>query len=718
MSFKDLNISIRYRTDMHNFPRDFLVPVLSKTVTYKRGVGYFSTSSLVHLTEGLCELAANGGKVQLVCSPNLSQEDIRAIELGYKTREEAFCEKLIDSITEPIDYFEEERLNLAATLIANGNMDIKIAFIEDENGFNLYHEKLAIFIDAEGNRIGYAGSLNESDGGFQTNFESFYTFCSWKDQSQQEGVALAEGDFDTMWNDRTEKLRIVPFPQIVVEKLMEYKKDKVDYSIDERQFGYKQYLKQQQKFRIPDDVKLHEYQEEAVKNWFSQDFKGIFNMSTGSGKTYTALACMVKLAMKLNEKLAVFIVCPYIHLVSQWEEDVILWGTNPIIAHSKSPDKGWEEHLRRAYLRFKKDEKPFICITTKDTFFDDKIQQYITRFNEEQNVLLIADEAHNLGSERSAKILPFNVRYRIALSATIKRHMDKTGTKKLYDYFGEECIEYGLEQAIKDGNLVHYDYFPIPVYLTAEELEKYERLTKKLRKYLIEKNGKVQISEAGKSVIYERTRVLAGAINKVNLLMELMEPYKEDNNMLVYCGATSVEDEDTGQQERQIDLITNKLQKDFGMSVERFTAEEDLKTRQNIKKYFSQGMYQVITAIKCLDEGVNIPGIKAAFIMSSSRNPKEFIQRRGRLLRKSPGKKKAVIYDFITLPRDLDNVRYEDFEKDKTIIIGEMARIEEFGRLADNPEVSDLLMNQIMTAYETFLEIEDEMERMEEYYGE
>ena len=178
------------------------------------------------------------------------------------------------------------------------------------------------------------------------------------------------------------------------------------------------------------------------------------------------------------------------------------------------------------------------------------------------------------------------------------------------------------------------------------------------------------------------------------------------------------EDDKTGKVYRQVDYVTKKLQVDYQMSVKRFTAEEDLKDRENIKKYFSEGQYQVITAIKCLDEGVNIPGIKTAFIMSSSRNPKEFVQRRGRLLRKSKNKKKAVIYDFITLPREPDNIRQNDIEEDKTIIVGEVARMQEFGRLSDNPEDTDYLINQIMEAYEYYFDAEEEMQRMEEYYGE
>lgn len=720
MSFQELDIQIRYRTEIHNFPRDFLIPVLTQTKVYKRGTGYFSTESLIQLSIGLFEMAKNGGKIKLVCSPNLDKKDIEAIDFGYKKREEVITQALLRNITEPITNFEEERLNLIATLIANESLDLKIAFLEDGDGFRLYHEKIAIFEDEDGNKISYAGSANESRNGLDGNFESLYTFCSWKDQSQVEAVEMAEEDFDKMWNDNTHKLHVISFPQLVIHKLMQYKKPRgVDWSIDEEEYGYKSYLKSQRKFKIPEKVTLHTYQKNAIAEWKSKNFQGIFDMCTGSGKTYTALYGIVEMAQKYEDEIAVFIVCPYIHLVSQWEEDVKEWCSVPIIiAHSKSMNSNWKLDLMKAYKRFRKDGSPFVCITTNDTFAGEELQKYVTRFNEQQNVLIIVDEAHNFGSEQMMKVMPWNIQNRIALSATIKRHMDKRGTKKLYDFFGEKCIEYPLERAIDEGNLVHYEYYPILVALSEYELQKYRQLSQRLKQFIIVKNGKLKISEAGKPIIYARTRLLAGAENKISLLMKQIEPYKNDNNILVYCGAASVEDEETGNLVRQIDLVTQKLQSEYHMSVKRFTAEENLKERENIKTFFSQGMYQVVTAIKCLDEGVNIPGIKTAFIMSSSRNPKEFVQRRGRLLRKSQNKKKAVIYDFITLPRDLDNVWPSDIDEDKTIIVGEVARMLEFGKLSDNAEIVDDLVNKIMTEYDYFFDAEEEMKKMEEYYGE
>lgn len=703
-----------YRSDENDFPRDFLIPVLGESVLYRRSVGFFSTTALVNLTVGLYRLADNGGHVEVVCSPRLSEEDIEAISAGYRTREEVINNSLLVNLSEPVSYFEEERLNLVATMIASGLMDIHIAFMETDTGINVYHEKMAIFVDNEGNRICYNGSLNESETAFFDNFESIDIFRSWEEPLRTDRI---NENFERLVGNNTNKLTVIPFPEAALEKLLSYKRDTLDRGVDDSQFDANRYLRKKSDFNIPSEVALRDYQKEAVKNWIDQGYQGIFSMCTGSGKSYTALACMVELAHTVKDQLAAFIVCPYIHLVSQWEEDVVNWGIKPIIAHSKSPDKDWKKKLKDAYIFFRKKGKPFICITTNDTFCSEEIQQYIERFNEDQHVFLAIDEAHNFGSARRLKLLPENIRYRAALSATIKRHMDKKGTQALFDYFKSECITYDLEQAIKDGTLVRYKYYPIPVYLERDELEKYEEYTKKLKKFIVEENGKLKISEEGKLIVFARSRILAAARQKIPLLKEKIIPYRDKKNILVYCGAATMEAEESADEIRQIDLVTEMLQNELGISTHRFTAEENLIDRENIKKYFTMGLYQVITAIRCLDEGVNIPGIETAFILSSSQNPKEFIQRRGRLLRRSPGKEYAVIYDFVTLPRKLEDVTYGDFDKDRTILLGELSRIHEFGRLADNQVDAMGMENRIMEAYDTYIDIDEAVAELEEYYG-
>ena len=246
------------------------------------------------------------------------------------------------------------------------------------------------------------------------------------------------------------------------------------------------------------------------------------------------------------------------------------------------------------------------------------MQQIVTRLKEEQNVLPIIDEAHNFGAKRLAACLPQNIKNRIALSATIERYRDKKGTQLLFEYFGEKCIEYDVEQAIKDGALTRYRYYPVPVYLEPDELYEYHLLTEKLKKFVIEENGKLKISKEGELLLFKRSRILAGARNKTDLLISLMQKYKCEGHILVYCGATSVEDEEAGEIERQIDGVTTKIRQELCMTAQRFTAEEDLRERQKIKSLFNDGLIQVVTAIKCLDEGVNIPSIRTAFIMAST----------------------------------------------------------------------------------------------------
>ncbi len=321
MSFRDLSIELRYRSNEHNIPKDFLCPVLEQTVMYKRAAGYFSTTALVSLSRGLYSMAShNDCHIQLICSPKLSEEDIFAIQHGYDLRE-AINKSLLLEMEKTVRIYEEERLNLIATLIAEGKLDIKLAYMEDDTGINVYHEKIAVFVDRDGNRIAYSGSMNESENGMEENFESFFTFCSWKDGAQQ--TRLAEQDFDQMWKDNTSKIRVIPFPEAVVNKLLAYKKDKLEPNMDSLQYAYEEKKEKihPSVFNVPSFVSLREYQTQAVLEWKKQGYHGIFSMCTGSGKTFTGLAAMCMLGKIKKDALAVFIICPYIHLVSQWEEE-------------------------------------------------------------------------------------------------------------------------------------------------------------------------------------------------------------------------------------------------------------------------------------------------------------------------------------------------------------------------------------------------------------
>ena len=342
------------------------------------------------------------------------------------------------------------------------------------------------------------------------------------------------------------------------------------------------------------------------------------------------------------------------------------------------------------------------------------------------NCLFIVDEAHNFGAEYLSRLMIDSFNYRLALSATLERHHDEEGTRKLYQYFGEKCIEYDLERAIREDKLTRYKYYPVIISLTDEELKKYYDLTASICKCLKkDKHGKITLTEQGKRLCLMRARLVAAAENKVWELRKQIQPFRNDSHMLVYCGSASLPDECRDSLEvssedmRQIDIVTDVLGNQLNMKVSQYTSKEDIEERKVLTSEFAKGeTIQALIAIKCLDEGVNIPSIKTAFILASTTNPKEYIQRRGRVLRKFPGKDFAVIYDFITIPKDLnDSIGSTEGEINmgKGLVRNELTRAFEFARLADNFFEADQILDEIRDVYDVHEEVYSIEEEFEYY---
>lgn len=735
MGFKDHKVKSEYRSLIDNVVQDFYIPLLRESVSYKRAVGFFSSSSLVEISKGIAEMASEGGKIQIVASPYLSDEDIEAIKKGYDDRNQIIEKALLAQIAEePTDYYSMERLNLLASLIADGVMDIQIAYTEDQRGIGMYHEKMGIIEDAVGDKIAFSGSNNESATAMSINYETMDVFRSWGDPSEIERVRLKENAFYSIWHDTEPNIKVLEFPNITDALIEKYRRRSPNFNIDKDQFArriltYATKMSEMSKAidgpigaRVPADIKLREYQKEAIASWVGENYRGIFDMATGTGKTLTGLGAISKLSEDLDDVLAVIIVCPYQHLVEQWVEDIVRFNIKPIIGYSSSPQKDWKKRLARAVRDQKlRREKSFFCfVCTNATFTNSTVQEEISKI--QSSVLLVVDEAHNFGARSLSRLLDERFTYRLALSATLDRHRDDEGTAALYDFFGKKCIEYSLERAIDQDKLTKYKYYPIPVYLTDEELEKYEQKSYEMSKCLIKgKDGKYKLNKRGEILAMERARIVAGASQKLEALREYIAPYASDNNILVYCGATNVIDEkadssNTDEEDiRQIEAVTRILGNEFHMEVAKFTSEENMETRATIKEQFQKGdRLQAIVAIKCLDEGVNIPGIRTAFILASTTNPKEYIQRRGRVLRKADNKPFAEIYDFVTLPRELDSVSgltTEQAQRDLSLVKNELARIKEFGRLSMNSMEANDLIWDIQEAYHITEDVDDDSER-------
>lgn len=726
MAFMDIEIKQEYRSQLDNVIKDFYIPVLKQAVLYKRAVGFFSSTALVEMSAGICGLVKNGGKIQIIASPHLSMEDIEAINRGLKRKDDVIEDALIRQLSEPVGAEETARLNLLSNLIAAGVLEIKIAFLETDNSVGMFHEKMGLMYDRDQKIIAFSGSMNESFNAFRQNYEAIDIFTSWTNDERR--VMAKQSAFNAMWNDYEPSIRVREFPKVADLIVEKYRINNItDLSLDDTSFDDTRVKRTNDDEKvsdngphIPSEVEMRSYQLEAINSWAEKGYRGIFDMATGTGKTYTALAAIVTLYKAKNQNLAVFIVCPYQHLVEQWKDDIVAFGMKPIVCYSASTQRNWKERLKTAATSFNIGVQNHFCaVATNATFSSDYVQTVVKKMR--GNVVLVVDEAHNFGAENLSTTLVDNMMYRLALSATIDRHGDPEGTRKLYEYFGEKCIEYTLKDAIDNKMLTPYYYHPVVVSLSESEIGEYLDLTAKIRKNICQdKHGNVVLSEYAKMLLIKRARVVAGAVEKIEVLRELMQDYKGDNHMLVYCGATTMHDMDykEGQAHaediRQIDFVADMLGNELGMRVSKFTSEEDAAERERIKADFDEGEHlQVVVAIRCLDEGVNIPSIKTAFIMASSTNPKEYVQRRGRVLRLFKGKSYAVIYDFVTLPFALDCVNQIDkdaLESGKSLAMREILRMKDFAAIAENPFDSDDLISKIQSAYG----IEPEMDNLED----
>lgn len=719
MSLKDHLIKSEYRSLIDDMVRDFYIPCLENAVSYRRAVGFFSSSSLVEVSQGIAKMAQNGGKIRIVASPYLSDEDIEAIKTGYENRKEVIEQALLRQLHEPVNYYASERMNMLANLVADGILDIRIAYTMDRSGMGMYHEKMGIIEDDEGNVIAFSGSNNESATAMSINYETMDVFRNWGDSSEKERVQLKCNAFHSIWNNNEPNIEVMEFGNITKALIEKYRRKSTNFNIDKEEYPDGVSTECERSIdkttiapRIPEGFELRDYQLEAIDKWEEQDFKGIFDMATGTGKTYTGLGAAVRLSKRLEDRFALIIVCPYQHLVEQWVEDIVLFGMKPIIGYSSSIQRSWKKNLESAIRdqKLKVRKREFFCfVTTNATFSSEFVQNQLSKIR--SDILLMVDEAHNFGADNLRRLLLPNYKYRLALSATLDRHGDPEGTEALYRYFGGKCIEYSLEKAIGEGKLTPYKYYPVIVSLSDIELQEYDNLTTQIAKCLTkDKRGKTVLSEKGKRLALQRSRLVAGASGKIQALEKYIMPYIEDKHILVYCGATTVFD---GNQEnmqidndeiRQIDLVTDLLGNKLHMKVSQFTSKENVEERNILKREFADGSnLQALIAIKCLDEGVNIPKIKTAFILASTNNPKEYIQRRGRVLRLAEGKDYAEIYDFITLPRKLDEVTgitEEQMIRELTLVKNELCRAEEFARIALNSVTASAVLDDIRTAYD------------------
>ena len=683
MNLKALALKKAYSSDSDDFLYDFYIPALQASVEYRRLAGFFSSKSLAIAARGILGLIKNEGTMKLIISPIISKTDLNTI-LKFENHEKYIENKMLEELDKLEDDFVRDHVFALGWMIANKRLEIKVAVAYNNNGeplgsedvqrSGLFHQKVGILKDSDGNTISFSGSVNETAMGWLGNVEEFKVFRSWH-FSEEEYVNADISKFNRFWNNQSQKVKVMDVPYAVKEKLIRIAPTDIE------KINLDKWNKTTSK-----KIKLFSHQEKAIESWIKNDKKGIFEMATGTGKTFTALGCLDKIS-ESSLGLLVVITCPYQHLVQQWRREIDKFGIKHdklIIADSPS----WRNTLTNSMIDISLGyEKLVIIIAAHPTFSSDDFIKIIKYNKNGINIFLIADEVHSIGAEKRSRGLIDEYNFRLGLSATPKRAFDTFGTMLLYNYFGEVVFEFGLEKAINTINpatgstyLTPYRYVPKFVSLTIEELEEYVSKTRAIAMKFNNAKSKEEKENFLETLLFARADIIKNAVEKYSVLEEIFDDINSSLKWaLIYCSP---------QQMNNVMEIINKR----GFLAHRFTMAEDsnpskryngISERDFILQKFGEGKYQVLVAMKCLDEGVDVPPAKIAILMSSSTNPREYIQRIGRIIRRYPGKNEASIYDIVVVP-SLDSIPPELFEIENKIFDKELMRCENIGQYAIN----------------------------------
>lgn len=665
-----------YRSGRDDLAREFFGEALQNATVYRRAAGFFASSVFGVLGPSFATFLGRGGRMTLVTSTVFEAGDVAAIERDFVGRAAqpyatvpALCTALASGTRNTSALFGAAlRLGVLQVFVARPRSAVRHA---------VYHEKFGIFRD-DRSMVAFSGSGNESGLALTGSFERHEVFCTWGDASERRAVESMVWQFDQLVRNETAGIEVRPLLDAYrngwLERRMKSGGDEEETGAEAVQVPEPEHLVQ---FPFP----LFQHQKDARREWAAAGGRGLLAMATGSGKTVTSLSIASNLYDAMEDRrLCIVIVAPFIHLVDQWIEVAAGVGLAPVRCAEGSGR--WQDELSTAIYALNGRSRRILSIaTTSATLQSATFQELLRRIR--APMLVIGDEAHNYGSAKVAACLPPQAAYRIGLSATPEKWMDPEGTGRITDYFGGIVHRYGLKEALDDGILTPYVYHPTLVALEPDEADKYEEYTAKLAKFGIS-DGADALSEGAKSLLLKRARLLASARGKMPVLRKMLEERRNDTHILIYCGDGRPEAGEDEMPPRQIEEVV-AMAEELGIICALYTAQTPPDRRRAILKDFDAGRVQALVAIRCLDEGVDVPSTRTAFILSSSTNPRQFVQRRGRVLRRSPstGKVRAEIIDFFMIP-DASGMDDRLSNAMMGIVRKQLDRILEFSTLALN----------------------------------
>lgn len=666
MTFKDLDLKISYNSSSDDLLNDFYIKVLKITNKYDRIAGFFSSSILIGAMKGFYEIAKKKGKIRIIMSPKLSEEDVILLSKTPNELQMELGEILLQEIEFSKDEFEKDCKKLLGYMLYNDLLEIKIAIVKDENeklfdfeqiqNLGLFHQKIGLFEDDQGNCISFSGSINETMSGWASNIEEFKVFKSWED-SQYEYFKTDLEKFELYWNNNAKNVEVIELPVAVKNEILRYKGN---ISEIER-LALEKYIKN----KISKKFNLFFYQEEAVEKFLKNDCKLILEMATGTGKTRTAIGCINKILEK-KEKILIVISTPQNLLSLQWKADIELLEieTDETLIAS-GINNSWRKEIEGLIYKINNGVvNSLIIYTTHVTSSKSEFFKALKLLKEEVKIFFIGDEVHGLGAGKTRNSLNERYDYRLGLSATPERWFDDEGSQILKEYFGNDSFIFDIHSALNTLNpmtnktfLTPYYYHPIKVELVENELEKYIELTQKISKlvFLQDTDGMSPLTQ----LLNKRSEIVKNAANKLCVLENILRELSAVEDILIFSSPNSLDK--IQDMLSDMDIIYNIITQNQGSKPEK--RYNNMSEREYIIKQFSEKNYKVLLAIKCLDEGIDIPSAKIAILYSNTTNPREYIQRIGRVIRRTEGKNYASIYDFIVAPNFSSCPSLKKYEK-------------------------------------------------------
>lgn len=742
--------SRRYKSHSEWEPVGFFSDCLCNATRFDLKLGFFSTSAINVLSDGFAAFLYNGGRMRLIINDVLSQQDKDILNKAgdSSTIIPAISLNDIAKLKETLSERGRHFFDCIAWLIRNNRIEIKIVTPKDSNGIS--HTKCGLFADAT-NKVAFDGSCNFSRTALIENVESITAFCDWDSPSDKFRIEDVEGDFMRTFNGEDNSVEYLDasdirtsitatFPDKNIKNLLEEEadmlqngiisdypisikralsraKEKIVKTIQAVESNRIKTVEENKNPRFPYLSGPRKYQITAFENWKNNNQKGLFAMATGTGKTLTALNCLLQIYNKSKYYKAIILV-PTITLVEQWERECKKFNFNNIIkVCSKYPQ--WKSEIDRIKLKetINSDIASYIIISTYASFVRDNIFPILNSFPKKR-VLFIADEAHNMGSGRILdKIEGIPYLRRIGLSATPERQYEEEVNQQIFDFFGSSekfTFEYSMQEAINNGFLCRYYYYPHIVRLTDEEMSEYMEISKKLaRIYNPNKKNFRKGDDILKILLLKRKRIIHKAINKIVAFQQIIsERYAEKGNLkytLVYVPEGNMVDDnysdiydtidtigDDEETNHIIDYYTNIVREITPTTtVKKFTS--DSKERDEILSEYEKGNLEVLTSMKCLDEGVDVPRSELAIFCASTGNPRQFIQRRGRILRTHKDKKYAYVHDLVVVPEV--NSASESYQMERNLLESELKRVRDFALMSENTDFTFQQLRHILEYY-------------------